>query len=83
MSEEGKDLKFLCFDIYFFPLVVDCIESGLETWGYVLPLCPPHANTLKMCRVSWGTQPLWYLSPFHLLFQAVWFLRMSKQVWTE
>lgn len=41
MSKEEKGFQFLCFDIFFFPLVVDCFVFGLEIWGYVLPLRPP------------------------------------------
>lgn len=46
-------------------------------------LLSTHANTSKTDRVSRSAQPLWCLSPLHLLFQALWFLVMSKQVWIK
>lgn len=43
MSEEGRDLQFLCFDITLFWgfLVVVCFMFDLEISGYVLPSCLP------------------------------------------
>lgn len=75
MSEEGKDLQFLCFDIYFFPLVVDCFVFGLEIWGYVLPLCPPMQTHQRLIGFHGAPSPCGISVPSICYFKLFGFLR--------